>query len=312
MRFFITGGAGFIGSHLVDALSPSKGEVTVFDNLSSGTLDHLSCHLGGSSFQFVNGDLKDRAGLTKAMQGHDVVFHFASNPDIARGARETDLDIKEGTCLTYNVLEAMRTNGISTILYTSGSGVYGDVGTHPTAESFGPLLPVSLYGASKLACEALISAFCHLFDMRSHILRLANVVGRRQTHGVAYDFIRKLRGNPSELFVLGDGTQSKSYIHVDDVIDAMFFVLERARERVNVFNVATGDYVDVSTISRIVCEEMGLDQVRIRYSGGDRGWKGDVPKVRFNLGKIEALGWSARHTSLQAIRRSVREMLEDG
>jgi len=311
LKFFITGGAGFIGSHVVDALL-SKGEVTAYDNLTSGSLDHLTGHLGSPAFRFVKGDLKDLRDLVKAMQGHDVVFHFASNPDIARGIKETDLDIREGTYLTYNVLEAMRINKICAILYTSGSGVYGDVGTFPTAENFGPLLPISLYGASKLACEALISAFCHLFEIRSYIFRLANVVGQRQTHGVAYDFIQRLRKNPNELVVFGDGTQSKSYIHVDDAIAAMLFVFERATERVNIFNVATGDYVDVNTIARAVLEEMGLGQVKIQYSGGDRGWKGDVPKVRFNLGKIEALGWRAKSTSLQAIRRSIREMLDGG
>jgi len=308
LNAFIAGGAGFIGSHLADELI-SEGEVTVFDNLSSGRRDYLSRHFGNPTFRFIQGDLKDRPSLNVAMAGHDVVYHLASNPDIARGIIETDLDLNEGTYLTYNILEAMRFNGIKTILYASGSGVYGDVGTHPTAEDFGPLLPISLYGASKLACEALISAFCHLYDMKGYIFRFANVVGERQTHGVVYDFIRKLRTNPGRLLVLGDGTQSKSFIHVNDVIHAMRFVKERAAGVVNVFNVATDDYTDVSTIAKMVIDEMGLIDVRIAFTGGDRGWKGDVPRVRFDLKKIHRLGWTATLTSSEAVLKSIQEML---
>lgn len=308
MRYFITGGAGFIGSHLTDALIPNH-EVTVFDNLSSGKRAHFAHHLANKNFRFIQGDLKDAGHLAEASRGHDAVFHFASNPDIARGLLETDLDLKEGTLLTYNVLEAMRVNGIKTISYTSGSGIYGDQGSRPVAEDFGPLLPVSLYGANKLASEGLISAFCHMFDMTAYIFRLANVVGARQTHGVTFDFIRKLRENPASLEILGDGTQSKSYIHVEDVIGAMLFVLDHSREVLNVYNVATDDYIDVTAIAHSVVREMGLNNARFVYRGGKRGWKGDVPVVRFDLGKIHALGWTARYTSAEAITKSTRELL---
>lgn len=308
MRILITGGAGFIGSHLVDTLIEDN-KITVYDNLSSGKKEYLKEHLGKSSLKFIKGDLLDLEYLKETIKGHNLVFHFASNPDIARGVIETDLDLKQGTILTYNVLEAMRVNEIKKIVYTSGSGIYGDCGEFPIPEDFGPLLPISMYGASKLSCEALISAFCHLFDMQSWIFRFANVVGARQTHGVGLDFIRKLRENPHELEVLGDGTQSKSYIYIQDTISAMLFCIEKANERVNLFNVATDDYLEVDSIAQIVIEEMNLKNVKMKYTGGKRGWKGDVPVVRFNLKKIHQLGWSAKYSSREAVLKSVRELL---
>ncbi len=311
MKYFVTGGAGFIGSHMVDALLGDN-EVTVFDNFSSGRMAHLEHHGSQERLRIVEGDLSDLECVTRSVAGHDVAIHFASNPDIARGMTETDLDLRQGTLLTYNLLEAMRRNGVRKLLYASGSGVYGDVGTTPTAESFGPLLPISLYGASKLACEGLISAFCGQFGLQAWMFRFANVVGRRQTHGVGFDFIRRLREEPGRLTILGDGTQSKSYIHVSDVIGAMLHVFEHSAEAVNVFNVATRDYIDVTSIAEIVIGEMGLKEVALEYTGGDRGWKGDVPKVRFVLDKVHDLGWAAALNTREAVTRSVREMLGEG
>lgn len=304
----MTGGAGFIGSNMVDALI-SRGPVTVYDNLTSGRLSYLARHKDNPDFAFIKGEVGDLNSITRAMEGHDVVFHFASNPDIARGMRETYLDLKEGTLLTYNVLEAMRLTRTKDILYASGSGIYGDVGLQATAEDFGPLLPISMYGAGKLAGEGLISAFCHMFDIQGYIFRFANVVGERQTHGVGYDFIRKLREDPRRLKVLGDGRQSKSYIHVSDVVQAVLFVYKHARDKVNIYNVATDDYINVREIMKIVIARMGLKDVRIDYSGGDRGWKGDVPVVRFNLDQIHKLGWRAEYNSEEAIKLSIQQML---
>ena len=241
--------------------------------------------------------------------GHDAVFHFAANPDIARGMKEPDLDLKQSIIATFNVLEAMRHNNVRFLFYPSGSGVYGDVGLTKTAESFGPLLPISMYGACKLGAEAVISAMCHMFDMQAWIFRFANVVGKRQTHGVAFDFIRRLKNDSTTLEILGDGTQSKSYIHVDDVLDAVFFAREKANDRVNLFNVATDDYLTVREIADLVVEEMSLRNVQYRFLGGDRGWKGDVPKVRFDLDLIHNLGWYAKRNSREAMRQSIREML---
>ena len=203
----------------------------------------------------------------------------------------------------------MRLNNVNKIAYSSGSGVYGDVGTTETPENFGPLLPTSMYGASKLGAEGLISAFCHMFDMQSWMYRFANVIGRNQTHGVGYDFIRKLRENPKKLLILGDGTQSKSYIHINDVLDAMLFIIKNTNEKVNIYNVATGDYITVNEIANIVVEKMGLHDVKFEYTGGKKGWKGDVPVVRFNLEKIYKLGWKVKYSSEQAVRKSIDEML---
>ncbi len=308
MKSFIVGGAGFIGSHLAGELL-ERGPVTVYDNLCSGSLARIAHLEGRPGFSFVRGEAGDLPALRAAIRGCDLVAHLAANPDIARGLIETDLDVREGTLLAYNVLEAMRLEGVGTLLYASGSGVYGDVGATPTPENFGPLLPISMYGASKLSCEGMISAFSHLYGIRGLVLRFANVVGSRQTHGIGYDFISKLRRDPRQLEILGDGSQSKSYIHVSDVVAAMLFILDRAPGRMEVFNVATDDYLEVAEIARIVIEEMGLKGVKLNYTGGDRGWKGDVPVVRFNLDKIHNLGWQARHNSAAAIRLSIREML---
>jgi len=312
MKMFVIGGAGFIGSNLVDRLVEKGYQVTVYDNFSSGRKELISQHFGKDGFTFIEEDLSDIEKLKDAMKGFEHVFHFAANPDIARGMVETDLDLREGTILTYNVLEAMRVNNVRRVLYSSGSGVYGEIGAVATPEDYGPLLPISMYGASKLACEGMISAFCHMFDMQAWILRFANVIGARQTHGVCIDFIRKLKKNPQELEILGDGTQSKSYIHIKDCLEAIFLIMHEARERVNVYNVATDDYIDVTSIANLVVEEMGLKNVQYKYTGGDRGWKGDVPQVRFDLNKLHKLGWRAHYTSPEAVRLSVREILELG
>src|SRR6266849_1014308 len=227
-RFFVTGGAGFIGGHLVTRLlQRPDAHVVVYDNFSSGRTWHLEAARATKRLEVVKGDIKDLDQLRVAMAGADTVFHLASNPDIARAVREPDIDFWEGTYLTQNILEAMRQTGVRRLLYSSGSGVYGDTSTTPVVETYSPMRPISTYGASKLAGEALICAYCHMFDMHALAFRFANVVGPRQTHGVAYDFVLRLLRDPSQLQILGDGSQSKSYIHVDDVLDAIFFLHDR-------------------------------------------------------------------------------------
>jgi UDP-glucose 4-epimerase len=252
------------------------------------------------------GDLKDLDAVTKASDGCDHAYHFAANPDIAKAATEPAVDFWEGTYLTNNVLEACRINGVTRITYASGSGVYGDRGTVPVTEDFGPLYPVSTYGASKLGCESMLSAYCHMFEMNAVVFRFANVVGPRQTHGVTYDFVRRLMDNPAELQILGDGRQSKSYIHVNDVIDAMFLLQERQWSGFELYNVGTEDYMTVQEIAELVVEEMSLQNVRFSFSGGSRGWKGDVPVVRFDTERIRALGWANRLSSREALAESIR------
>lgn len=312
MKVFVAGGAGFIGSHVVDhVLSATEAAVTVFDNFTSGQRWHLEAHADDRRLAVVSGDLQDRAALTAALAGHDVVYHFASNPDIAKAMTQPDIDFWQGTYLTQNLLEAMRVAGVRRLVYASGSGVYGETGLKPVHEDWAPLLPISTYGASKLACEALLSAYGHMFGVQGWAFRFANVVGRRQTHGVAYDFIRKLRRDPGQLEILGDGSQSKSYIHVSDVVAAIQHVVGRASAPFNYYNVATEDHLDVRAIAEMVADAMGLRGVALRFTGGDRGWKGDVPVLRFDLAKIHALGWRARLGSREAMRRAIHEMLED-
>jgi len=310
LRVFIAGGAGFIGRNLVRRLlASSDNQITVFDNLSSGKESNLP---SSSQLALIKADTLDLTALKRAVAGHDIVFHLSTNPDTARGLRETDLDLKQGIIATYNVLESMRVNGVKRIVFPSGSGVYGEVGDRIVAEDYGPLLPISMYGATKLAAEAMISCFCHAFDMQGYILRLGNVVGNGLTHGVVFDFVRKLKAGEKVLTVLGDGNQTKPYIHVQDVIDAMFLLIERARDRVNLFNVATDDWPTVSWIAQTVIDEMSLKQTKIEYTGGDRGWKGDVPIIKLDTSKIKKLGWKNQYSSKEAIRNAIRAtVMED-
>jgi UDP-glucose 4-epimerase len=314
-RFFIVGGAGFIGSHFADRLlaDAQVERVTIYDNFSSGREWHFAHHRDDPKFAVVRDDVKDLSALKAAMDGHDVVIHLASNPDIARAVTDPDIDFREGTCLTAHVLEAMRVTSAKRLLYASGSGIYGDVGCFEADENFGPLIPISTYGASKLAGEALISSYCHMFELSACVFRFGNVVGPRQTHGVGFDFLRSLRKDPTRLRILGDGSQSKSYIHVEDVVAAVLCAHERTIESFCAYNVATGDYITVEEIAGIVCEVAGLDpsQVTFEFTGGDRGWKGDVPVVRLDTDRIRALGWRCSRSSGQALRDSVLALRQD-
>jgi UDP-glucose 4-epimerase len=305
-HYFVTGGSGFIGSHLTHRLLELPDtQVTVFDNLCSGHEWYLDDIRDSDRLRIVTADLKDRDDVVKATKGCDHAYHFAANPDIAKAATDPSVDFWEGTFLTNNLLEACRINGVSRITYASGSGIYGDRATEPLEEDFGPLHPVSTYGASKLGCEAMLSAYSHMFEMHAVVFRFANVVGPRQTHGVTYDFVRRLLEDPSELPIFGDGRQSKSYIHVNDVIDAMFLLQERGWEGFDVFNVGTHDYVTVKEIADLTVARLGLENVAYNFSGGSRGWKGDVPVVRFDTRKIRELGWSNRYTSKEALADSI-------
>jgi UDP-glucose 4-epimerase len=310
MRYFVTGGAGFIGSHLVDQLI-QKGEVTVYDNLSSGKKEFIQHHLGKAGFDFILADLLDFEKLKKAMPGHDVVFHLAANPDARLGVEDTSLDLNQETLATYNVLEGMRINDIKKIVFSSSGTIYGDTPIVPLPENYGPLLPISLYGAGKLACEGLISSFCHTFDMQSWIYRFANIVGPRATHGAIYDFIHKLKKNPYELEILGDGKQRKPYLYVEECVEGILFGLFNADQRVNLFNLGCESSTEVSSIAEMVCEEMALDGVKLKYTGGDRGWKGDVPQVRFDTKKMKKLGWEPELISDEAVLKAIKKIIPE-
>ena len=314
-RVFVSGGAGFIGSHLVRSLleGGEAERIVIFDNFTSGQRSYLEGVINDARVEVVQADLKELPAVTEAMAGSDTVFHLAANPDIAKAVTQPDIDFWEGTYLTQNVLEAMRVNKVDKILYTSGSGVYGENNRVAFAESYGPCIPISTYGASKLACEGLIAAYCHMFGLTGRAFRFANVVGPRQTHGVGYDFVRRLKTDPTRLRILGDGTQKKSYIHVDDVLAAIRLADECATANYDVFNVASEDYITVSEIADLAVKVSGLapEEVRYEYTGGDRGWKGDVPVVRFDCSKIQALGWKARRTSGEAVTSAMEAMLEE-
>jgi len=311
VKIFVTGGAGFIGSVLVEKLLAEGDEVTVYDNLSSGKEELIKQHFSNPRFEFIKGDTLDLDKLKKTVKGHDLVFHLAANPDIAKGAIQTDLDLKEGAIATYNVLEAMRVNGVRKIVFTSSSAVYGDQEHAVTSESFGPLLPISFYGAGKLAGEALVSAFCNMYDVQGWIFRFANITGRNSTHGVTFDFIKKLRKDQKELEILGDGTQSKSYIYVDDCVDAMLFIMKKSNEKINLYNICSEDFIDVKSIADIIVKQIGLKDVKYRFTGGRGGWKGDVPKVRMDGTKLKKLGWTPKLTSKGAIEKTVSWILSN-
>jgi len=308
-RYFVTGGAGFIGSHLVERLLSDGGQVTVYDNLVSGRKEWLEHHQNNDNFSFTEADLLDAETLEQAMKGHDVVWHLGANTDIPTGNRVTDLDLKNCTIATRNVLEAMRHNDIDKILFASSACVYGDTPPQALSEAFGPLLPINLYGAGKLACEGLISSYSHLFGIKTWMFRFANVVGARMGHGVIYDFIHKLKKNPAELEVLGDGKQEKPFFLVEDCVDGMLCAFQKADVGCDVFNLGCDSFTTVTRIAQIVIEEMGLKNVKIRYTGGKRGWPGDAPVVHFNVDKMKGLGWRAGHTSDDAVREATRRLI---
>jgi UDP-glucose 4-epimerase len=314
-RYLIVGGAGFIGSHFTERLlgDPGTEAVTLYDNFSSGREWHYARWVGDPRLTVVRADVHEQNRLTDAMRGHDVVIHLASNPDIARAITEPAIDFDEGTALTHAVVEAMRRTGVGTILYASGSGVYGDLGELEASEDHGPLIPISTYAASKLAGEAMIAAYSFMFGLVGRAFRFGNVVGPRQTHGVGFDFVRRLAADPTRLRILGDGSQSKSYVHVSDIVAAVLTALRKETAPYQVYNVATLDYVTVLEIADMAVKVAGLPagSVAYEFAGGDRGWKGDVPVVRLNSDRIRSLGWANRLTAAEALRTSLQELRHD-
>jgi len=306
MKILVTGGAGFIGSHLVERLVKESHHVTVLDNLSSGKEEFIEEHLDRENFEFHRTDL-----LHSKIDGYfrdvDRVFHLAANSGVKIGAEDTKIDLEQNILVTYNVLEAMRRNGVEDIVFMSTSTVYGEADI-PTPENHSPMEPISLYGATKLACESLISAYCHTFGMNAVIFRLANVIGGRSTHGVVHDFVNKLKENPDELEILGNGLQKKSYVYIDDCIDAVLLALEHARKPLDIFNIGSCDQITVKEIAEIVSEEMGV-RPNFAFTGGKRGWNGDVTSMLLDISKMRKLGWKPRYGSGEAVRKAVRDLL---
>ena len=310
MRYFVTGGAGFIGSNIVDRLLANpENSVTVYDNLSTGKRIFLADHESNERFKFIEGDLLDLDRVKESISDHEFVFHMAANADIRLGTGKTDTDLENGIRATYNVLESMRVAGVPKIAFSSSSTVYGEAKVMPTPEDYGPLIPISLYGGAKLGAEALMTAFVHSFDMQAWIFRFANIIGRRGTHGVIIDFVNKLKNNPKELEILGDGKQQKSYLLVDECIDSMLFAIEHANDKVNIFNLGCTDHISVTRIGELIVEAMGLKDVEFKFTGGARGWTGDIPKMLLDTNKIQALGWSSQLNSEGAVRQAIKDFL---
>jgi len=310
-RTLITGGAGFIGSHLADRLLGDGHSVTCVDDLSLGRKENLEHLDGNPSFRFVKMDLLDRAALDGLFRGgqFDCVYHMAANSDIQAGATNRTVDLDRTFLTTFGVLEAMKAHDVREIVFASSSAVYGELEC-TLLEDSGPLFPISFYGAAKLASEAYISAFVANFGFKAWIFRFPNVVGGRSTHGAMFDFMSRLEQNPGQLTILGDGTQDKPYLYVEDLVEGIVFGHVHSNEAVNCFNLGVDSSTTVTRIAEIVVEEMGLKHVRFLYTGGDRGWVGDVPRFRYDLSRIEALGWKAGRTSDEAVRLAVLTELD--
>jgi len=316
-KVLVTGGAGFIGSHLVDRLMANGKNVTVFDNLSNGSLKNLERWLGNERFKFIKGDLKKPKDAEKAVRGNELVFHLAANPEVRVGETDPSIHFQENLLATFNLLEAMRkSESAKTFVFTSTSTVYGETEVIPTPEDYGPSIPISTYGASKLGCEALASSYAHTFGLQVLILRVANVVGSRATHGVIIDFIKKLEANPRRLEILGDGTQKKSYLYVEECINAILHATYQflgEGKKVDVYNVGSIDQIEVKRIAEIVAEEMSLRNVEFIFTGGvegGRGWLGDVKIMRLSIDKLMKTRWKPKYNSEQAVRLAVKVILK--
>ncbi len=312
----VTGGCGFIGSHLVDALAERGFDVVVIDNLSTGSLDNVRQHLDKPYFRLVKADLKRWEEWVEAVAGAEAVFHFAANPEVRVSVTDPRIHFEENVVATFNVLEACRKHDVPVLVFASSSTVYGDAKKIPTPEDYHPLEPISVYGASKLACENLIVAYAKLYGIRGLVLRYANVIGPRSTHGVIFDFVRKLRANSRVLEILGDGTQRKSYIYVSDAIDATLHLLETFRNsgrEYDVYNIGSEDWVTVREIADIVVEEMGLKDVRYVFKPATpdgRGWPGDVKLMLLDISKLKSTGWRPKINSREAVRATARWLVK--
>jgi len=311
----VTGGAGFIGSHLVDSLIDLGNDVKVLDDLSSGKIENCFKSKDSNKFHFTKIYLNNSNISKEFNENYKTVFHLAADPEVRTGFESPEISFENNIHATFNLLEAIRKSKIETIVFTSSSTVYGEPETIPTPEDYGPLIPISHYGSSKLACEGLISSYCNNYGIRGIIFRLANIIGSRSRHGVIWDFIEKLRNDKKQLEVLGDGKQTKSYLHVSDCIAALFKGFSKSNKKVDVFNLGNNDKTNVMSIAKIVCESMSLNGVNIRTAGGTndgRGWIGDVKKMQLDISKMKKLDWEPKISSVKAVEMVAQELIKEG
>ena len=309
MKYFVTGGAGFIGSNMVDRLlSEPENEVVAYDNFSTGRREFLEDALKNDRFTLVEGDTLDPDAMTKAMKGCEFVFHFAANADVRMGCEHPKKDLEQNTIATFNVLEAMRTNGIKRIGFSSTGSVYGEAEVIPTPEDAPFPIQTSLYGASKLACEGLLAAYAEGFGYTAYIFRFVSILGERYTHGHVFDFCKKLKDDPNHLHILGDGHQKKSYLYVKDCMEAILTVVRNAKEKVNIYNLGTDEYVEVNDSVRFICGKLGV-KPEFTYAGGERGWIGDNPFIYLDTKKVRSLGWTPKATIEDGVVKTVEYLM---
>jgi UDP-glucose 4-epimerase len=310
----ITGGAGFIGSHLADRLVLSGSDVTIIDNFASGNISNLSNCTNDKNFHLIKDNLNEPKKLKTSLKNITTIFHLAADPEVRRGYEDPQRTYKQNIETTFHLLEHIRKSDIKNIIFASSSVVYGEPLQIPTPETYGPLFPISQYGGSKLACEALISSYCSNYGINAIIIRLANVIGARSNHGIIWDFIKKLQKNSRKLHYLGDGKQTKSYIHVSDCVDGFLLCAKKSSKKLEVYNLGNDDKVDVLSIARIVCKNMRLENVSLVAKGGTkdgRGWIGDVKQMQLDISNIKKLGWKPRFTSKQAVNLASKELIKE-
>lgn len=309
MKYFVTGGAGFIGSNMVDRLlSEPENEVIAYDNFSTGRREFLEEALKNPRFTLIEGDTLDLDFLTKSMKGVDFVFHFAANADVRMGTEHPRKDLEQNTIATYNVLEAMRANGVRRIGFSSTGSVYGEAEVIPTPENAPFPIQTSLYGASKLACEGLLGAYAEGFNFQVYIFRFVSILGERYTHGHVFDFVKKLNNDPTKLHILGNGKQRKSYLYVKDCMEAILTVIRNADEKVNIFNLGTDQYCEVNDSVGWICNKLGVTP-EFTYAGGERGWIGDNPFIYLDTKKVRSLGWAPKATIEEGVVKTVEYLL---
>ena len=302
-KVMVTGGAGFIGSNIVDKLLAADNEVVVYDNLVTGNIRYLEESM--EKIIFFKEDLLDQEKLNEAMKGVDFVFHMAANADVRDNLKEPVKNLEQNTIVTSNVLEAMRANDVKDIVFASSGTVYGEPDVFPTPEDIAIPMQTSIYGASKFACEGLLQAYSIGYGFNVYIYRFVSLMGERYSHGVAYDFYKKLKDDPTSLYILGDGTQKKSYLYVQDAINAIFLSVEKGPDGIGIYNLGHDDIIEVTPAAEIICDELGLKDVKFDYAGGKRGWIGDSPIVHLDTSRIKELGWKPTLTIEECIRTTV-------